>query len=71
MEAKHKQLGNSENFSTSMYSTVVVVLVVHAEEVVEGGGRAKAGIRVLCLDGGSIRGLIQIEILSQVGKRTL
>ena len=54
-----------------MYSTVVVVLVVHAEEVVDGGGRAKAGIRVLCLDGGSIRGLIQIEILSQVRKRGL
>ena len=32
----------------------------------EGGGRAKAGIRVLCLDGGGIRGLLQIEILSQV-----
>ena len=42
------------------------MLFVHAEEVVEGGGRAKAGIRVLCLDGGGIRGLLQIEVLSQV-----
>ena len=44
---------------------------VRAEEVVDGGSRAKAGIRVLCLDGGSIRGLIQIEVLSQVYILTL
>ena len=33
-------------------------------EGVDIGGRA--GSRVLCLDGGGVRGLIQIEVLSQV-----
>ena len=33
-------------------------------EGVDIGGRA--GSRVLCLDGGGIRGLIQIEVLAQV-----
>ena len=34
-------------------------------------GEVHAGSRILCLDGGGIRGLIQIEVLSQVCTRTV
>ena len=45
---------------------VYVGFSVYIEEEVDVGGRARAGNRVLCLDGGGIRGLIQIEVLSLV-----
>jgi hypothetical protein len=40
----------------------------YADDAVDGGGRA--GSSVLCLDGGGIRGLIQIEVLSQMERVT-
>ena len=32
--------------------------------------KAKTGERILCLDGGGIKGLVQIEILSQIEQGT-
>ena len=47
------------------YVYLVYNAVYHASgEEMDSG--AHAGSRILCLDGGGIRGLIQIEVLSQV-----
>ena len=43
-------------------------LVTHLQREVD--YRRRFGSRILCLDGGGVRGLVQIEILRQIEKRT-
>lgn len=57
------QAGESKIFLTE--EAVPIVMQLNEMEKFR-----RAGSRVLCLDGGGIRGLIQLEVLSQLEKKT-
>lgn len=55
--------GESETFSPE--EAVPIAMQLNEMEKFK-----RAGSRILCLDGGGIRGLIQLEVLSQLEKKT-
>ena len=57
------QAGESQTFSSE--EAVPIAMQLNEMEKFK-----RAGSRVLCLDGGGIRGLIQLEVLSQLEKKT-